>query len=239
MSAQEEQHPATPAKEKQADSVEDVAEKMEGLTVVVNEAAAAAATASGAIDPRDLAVSHPLQHSWTMWYEQPNKGKHDPTNWQGSVKRIATFSTVEEFWSLYNNLIKPSDLPMRTNYKLFKEGIMPMWEDEQNKKGGKWMMQLRHNDKDPELITRAWLYTVLGMIGGAFTDGEEVHGAVVKLRNKANRITLWTKTGSKEEECCRVGREFKEISEMNRKITYHLHEKALEGARGAPAAYEI
>jgi translation initiation factor 4E len=76
------------------------------------------------------------------------------------VKPIATCRTVEEFWRCYSHLVRPNELvnksasgkPLSTvnvfqvspsDYHLFKEGISPLWEDEANEKGGKWMVRLR------------------------------------------------------------------------------------------------
>jgi translation initiation factor 4E len=78
---------------------------------------------------------------------------------------------------LYNNIIPPSHLPPKANYYLFKvgrttqgveckkltgllqDGIIPAWEDEANKIGGKWSIQLP-KDKNRSNVDRMWLYTV-------------------------------------------------------------------------------
>lgn len=52
-----------------------------------------------------------------------------------------------------------SELRQGCDYSLFKQGIRPMWEDEANKRGGRWAINLdkkqRINDLD-----RFWLDTV-------------------------------------------------------------------------------
>lgn len=81
------------------------------------------------------------------------------------------------YTSLYNNIIPPSQLPQKANYYLFKvtilpfasfvrgiddiiqEGIIPAWEDEANKNGGKWSIQLP-KDKNRANVDKMWLYTV-------------------------------------------------------------------------------
>lgn len=50
-------------------------------------------------------------------------------------------------------------LPQKANYYLFKEGIIPAWEDEANKQGGKWSIQLP-KDKNRAGVDKMWLYTV-------------------------------------------------------------------------------
>ncbi len=41
----------------------------------------------------------------------------------------------------------------------FQEGIIPAWEDEANKNGGKWSIQLPR-DKNRAVVDKMWLYTV-------------------------------------------------------------------------------
>jgi translation initiation factor 4E len=50
---------------------------------------------------------------------------------------------VQDFWKIYNHLVRPNDLPNTMDYHLFKTGIKPMWEDAANRRGGKWMVRLR------------------------------------------------------------------------------------------------
>lgn len=41
--------------------------------------------------------SHPLEHSWTFWYDNPSS-KSKQVAWGASIRAIYTFSTVEDFW---------------------------------------------------------------------------------------------------------------------------------------------
>jgi hypothetical protein len=43
--------------------------------------------------------SHPLEHSWTFWFDNP-AAKSKQAAWGSSLRPIYTFSTVEEFWRL-------------------------------------------------------------------------------------------------------------------------------------------
>lgn len=40
---------------------------------------------------------HPLEHSWTFWFDNPN-GKQKQATWGSSLRSVYTFHTVEEFW---------------------------------------------------------------------------------------------------------------------------------------------
>jgi translation initiation factor 4E len=41
---------------------------------------------------------------------------------------------------------------------MYQEGIIPAWEDEANKNGGKWSIQLP-KDKNRANVDKMWLYT--------------------------------------------------------------------------------
>lgn len=43
--------------------------------------------------------SHPLEHSWTLWFDNPSV-KSKQTTWGSSLRSVFTFSTVEDFWRL-------------------------------------------------------------------------------------------------------------------------------------------
>jgi Eukaryotic initiation factor 4E len=57
--------------------------------------------------------------------------------YENSIKQIAEVSTVEEFWSVYDFLKRPDDLPITTDYHFFRLRIKPTWEDPGNQLGGK------------------------------------------------------------------------------------------------------
>lgn len=58
-------------------------------------------------------------------------------------------------FSLYNHIKPASELKPGTDYSLFKKGIMPMWEDAANKRGGRWLMSLDRKQRNE--LDRYWL----------------------------------------------------------------------------------
>ncbi|GLB36205.1 putative eukaryotic initiation factor 4E family protein [Lyophyllum shimeji] len=182
-------------------------------------------------DPTNFNVKHPLYSPWTLWFDSPaTKGRNLPQTpssafpqtpipqtpgvaaaqgWMEDIKRVISFDSVEEFWGLYNNIIPPSQLPQKANYYLFKggmlqEGIIPAWEDEANKNGGKWSIQLPR-DKNRGNVDRMWLYTMLAAIGETFdpapilSDGSGkapkslITGVIVSTRPQFYRLSIWTR----------------------------------------------
>ncbi len=94
---------------------------------------------------------------------------------------MVSFRTkVEQFWSYYAHMTRPHDLNGHADIHLFKDGIRPLWEDEANKNGGKWIVRLRKG-----LANRCWENLVLAILGEQFMVGEEICGAVVSYRLQA------------------------------------------------------
>ncbi|GJM91772.1 hypothetical protein PR202_ga08182 [Eleusine coracana subsp. coracana] len=73
-------------------------------------------------------TKHQLEHAWTFWFDNP-QGKSKQAAWGSSIRPIHTFSTVEDFWGLYNNIHRPSKLVVGADFHCFKEKIEPKWED--------------------------------------------------------------------------------------------------------------
>ena len=136
---------------------------------------------------------------------------------------------VEDFWGLYNNIIKASKLAHGANYHLFKENVEPKWEDPFNDRGGKWIVPI--NDKKREEngpLDRMWLWVLLACIGESFDDESEIAGCVVSVRKTGDKISLWTKSANNEAVQKRVGRQLKQALDLDDtfKIGYQVHHDA-------------
>ncbi len=145
-------------------------------------------------DPQDFSIIHPLSKKWTLWFTKPpTPGMKE--DWNDLLKNVISFSCVEEFWGIYNNIQKVSELPVKSDYHLFREGVKPEWEDEQNKRGGKWAFQFR--DRQNVNIDEVWLYSLLATIGETIETPDSsldtVMGVVVNVRKGFYRIGLWTR----------------------------------------------
>ncbi|MEQ2301046.1 hypothetical protein AMECASPLE_031966, partial [Ameca splendens] len=92
---------------------------------------------------------------WSLWFFKNDKSK----TWQANLRLISKFDTVEDFWALYNHIQLSSNLMSGCDYSLFKDGIEPMWEDERNKRGGRWLITLTKQQRRSDL-DRYWLETV-------------------------------------------------------------------------------
>jgi len=160
-------------------------------------------------EPRDpvQVIKHPLQNSWTLWFFKNDKGR----NWEENQKPIITVSTVEDFWSLYNNVVVASRLPPGSDYSLFKEGISPDWEDPRNKAGGRWIINMGKGRR-AEYLDTSWLEIMLYLVGEqADKHAYQVNGAVVNVRAKGDKLGVWVADASKPDSVVMIGKMIKKM----------------------------
>ncbi|KAF9221468.1 IF4E-domain-containing protein [Gyrodon lividus] len=158
-----------------------------------------------------LGTVHPLRNTWVFWFRQQRTPGNKITNYEEGIKKIASFSSVESFWSLHTHLSPPSSLMPTTDYLLFHAGIRrPVWEDPLNITGGKWIIRLRKGVTD-----RVWESIVCGVVGDMFDecgrgrlkvagegdgdvedDGEEwpeICGCTISVRQSEDIVTIWNR----------------------------------------------
>ncbi len=129
---------------------------------------------------------HPLKSTWTLFYRPPTNKYSD---YEKSTIKLASISSVESFWTIYSHLKRPSQLPSVSDYHIFKEGIRPVWEDEANKRGGKWIIRLKKGVAD-----RYWEDILFAIVGDQFMEAsDEVCGAVLSVRSGEDVLNVWTR----------------------------------------------
>ncbi|KFP86345.1 Eukaryotic translation initiation factor 4E, partial [Apaloderma vittatum] len=151
---------------------------------------------------------------WALWFFKNDKSKM----WHANLRLVTKFSTVEDFWALYSHIQLASKLTSGCDYSLFKDGIEPMWEDSQNKRGGRWLITLAKQQRHTEL-DRFWLETLLCLIGEMFDEySDEVCGAVINIRAKGDKIAIWTREAENQEGVTHIGRVYKEHLGLSQKV---------------------
>ncbi|XP_046873518.1 eukaryotic translation initiation factor 4E family member 2 related sequence 1 isoform X1 [Hypomesus transpacificus] len=171
------------------------------------------------------AGEHPLQYNYTFWYSRRTPSRPANTNYEQNIRQIGTVASVEQFWKFYSHLVRPGDLTGHSDFHLFKEGIKPMWEDEANKSGGKWIIRLRKG-----LASRFWENIILAMLGEQFMVGEEVCGAVVSIRFQEDILSIWNKTASDQVTTSRIRDTLRRVLNLppNTIMEYKTHNDSLK-----------
>lgn len=154
----------------------------------------------------DFSKEHPLLREWVMWYDNPAGGR---SAWNmDRFKKIHEFTTIENFWRMFNNIITPSRISNGSNYHMFLQGVKPMWEDEANCRGGKWIVIFPKGKKD--LLDEYWTAVLLAIIGESLDGVEEVSGCVASVRKNQSKISVWTRDYSNKAGNMRIGVHMKE-----------------------------
>ena len=74
---------------------------------------------------------------------------------------------------------------------MFKEDIKPLWEDENNKNGGRFSIKLKQG-----YTTIIWEEMIFTLIGGILPKEvkDEINGIVVTSKKEFNTLQIWFKT---------------------------------------------
>ena len=134
-----------------------------------------------------------LESPWTLWLV--NKQGTQNKTWLQCIHPIATFSTIQQFWGMYNAVKPPSELPAYWEYALFRGGIgrrviVPDWDDSENSGGG--CMQLTGFNLDAKIIDHLWRDICLKSIEEAWIHTSDyINGTIVSTKNGTTRFHVW------------------------------------------------
>jgi len=164
---------------------------------------------------------HPLANKWSLYF-RANKDK--TASWEelhDKHSRIATISTIESFWQVFNHLIVPSRMKKRISPNLifFRDDIQPSWEDPENVDGGMWGLVLKEQKglQRGRLLDQIWFETLLACIGETLTNGELITGVIVQRRSKEDRIQLWTRAAD-DSQIAELGQHFKSLLHLGDEV---------------------
>ena len=141
--------------------------------------------------------THPLFTNFTFWFRindtsllNPYKNVITYTDYENQVKKISSFSTIEDFWKIFQHLKKPEELNIGIEIDLFKNEIKPVWEEEVNKNGGKIALKLNKN-----YTSIIWEELIFAFIGGNLPDNikNEINGILISSKKEFNVLQIWFK----------------------------------------------
>ena len=138
-----------------------------------------------------------LKNKFAFWYRisddlylAQSKQAIDKKEYENQVKKIGEFDTIEDFWAIFQHLRKPDSCRPGIEFQMFKDPIKPMWEDENNKDGGRFSIKLRK-----DFTTIIWEEMIFALIGDVLPNEikEQINGIVVTSRKDFNTLQIWIK----------------------------------------------
>lgn len=127
---------------------------------------------------------HKLEDTWVIW-------SHDADNrsWALSAyRKHCEFSTLEEFWDIYNGL--PS-LNNRDMWFLMRKGIPPLWEDPINQQGGSFKFRVPGEEVDNTWLTLT-LHAISENMCMKKSDAQLISGISLSPKNRNFcTISVW------------------------------------------------
>lgn len=162
-----------------------------------------------------------LENSWSFWFFKNNRNNE----WKDNLFHLVKVDFVEDFWSVYNFLKPVEYLSDGCDYMLFKNDIKPMWEDEKNLNGGRWMVNI---DKryGSNFLSDLWLNSLLALVGSHYdSETAYVNGIVLSVRFKSNRLALWTNSAYNQDAQSKIGKKFKKTLGLNEDLFVFEHHK--------------
>lgn len=136
--------------------------------------------------PQDDDGNMQLTDNWTLYFLPSPPGKGEPFD----PALVFGIDTVASFWKTMNNLPEAEELPARSSMYLFRDDIVPKWEDPQNKDGGLYRVAV-----SSRVANDVWLRTAARTIGESWKRlyRDNVNGIVLKVKEKGMYIEVWVK----------------------------------------------
>ncbi|KAF8975509.1 hypothetical protein BGZ46_009069 [Entomortierella lignicola] len=193
--------------------------------------------------------NHPLQHTWTLYYDTAtgfNRQGSSVHNYENNLRELGMFKTasshattlqlVELFARYFNWIEKPRNMENSSNYHLFKDGIKPMWEDPANANGGRWIVTLLN--KNPDLLDRCWIELAYALVGEQLDAGDDICGAVLSRRTKADRLAVWVRDKDNIEAINGIGKRLIQMLDLTKeKISLEFQITTDSRSSGLPRNY--
>lgn len=170
-------------------------------------------------------MEYPLSDTWNLYYDYNTKRNISAESWSSSIKTVCEISSIPEFLYGIENIEKCSKWPLNSNLHFFRTGIKPMWEDEANIKGGKWVIEI---SKESEIdIDELWNRSMALVISEQIGD-KIICGCVYSPRRSYDRFALWI--NCVDEKAKMAGIKWKEILDLeNVEFVFKVHENAIKG----------
>ncbi|KAG0016464.1 Eukaryotic translation initiation factor 4E type 3 [Podila clonocystis] len=158
-------------------------------------------SAVGGSESRAVALDNskpvPLKNDWVFWHDK-FVANATPAEYTENLKEISDVSTVQTFWSVYNNITGPERLSLRCSLHFIHKGVKPLWEDPKNEHGGAWNFRTAKAD-----TAFVWRELLMALIGEQFEDTiakeDQIFGLSVSARWNSDIFQIWNMNSALKE----------------------------------------
>ena len=147
-------------------------------------------TESSAAIASDVGV-HKTHTAWTFWYHNPID-----KNWDlKSYSQIYEFTSLEDFWKLYNSwteCLPPLSEGMFFLMRKLRNGnyIHPLWEDRYNREGGFWSFKIS-KDIAEEVWKDLSIHLIAEKVVQELGDTMMINGISISPKRNFCIIKVW------------------------------------------------
>jgi len=136
----------------------------------------------------------PLSRTFSFWTTSSGgKGRLTREDYEKDNKLLGNISTVEEFWTFYQHMVRPDKLPTGGKFCLFQEGIHPSWEDKENDGGSSFILKVKKN-----YANKFWEELLISYIGEQCEENDQICGLLLNVKEAEVVISVWMKPVDQE-----------------------------------------
>ena len=165
---------------------------------------------------------------WCFW-QCKNENFTSKSEWRDSLRLNATVATYDECREAIQatmNINQATNGGSGLDYMFFREGVPPMWENEANVKGGRWVFNypkseaVMHTNRIAPLH-QYWRVCVDALFRQLFDAHNEmndkddlsayINGAWLSEKVRGKKLSVWTREASLVDVQQRIGRRLKEL----------------------------
>lgn len=129
-----------------------------------------------------------LNSTWNIW-----KHNNNTTDWTiNSYEKIYNINSISSFWRFFNNFNLLDKITHQ--YFIMRQGIMPIWEDVNNKNGGICSIKIDYynNKNRNELGSEIMLCICLLILNETLVQSStSINGVSYAVKNKSILIKIW------------------------------------------------
>lgn len=137
---------------------------------------------------------NPLSNNWTLWAHLPHN-----TDWTlTSYIPVSTFTSVEETIGVTETL--PPVLVENCMLFMMKEGVKPIWEDQNNRNGGSFSYKVTNKN-----VFKVWKELTYVVVGGTISKQSNfvncVTGITISPKKSFCIIKIWMSDCNNQNPC--------------------------------------